>query len=160
MDTNRQLAEGETFVNTDRPLVVNLQFKPTAKHPEQVGECMLPRGTKVAQKSGILQWVAECGNDEVNKNIFIIPFTLLKGDKGDKGDEGYTPIKGKDYFDGENGKNPPRRPLCGESLKTGRRWGCIALAILVGGGAYTASQGGGDTEHVTTLPPCTGLPCN
>lgn len=29
-----------------------------------------------------------------------------KGDKGDKGDNGYTPIKGKDYFDGLDGHTP------------------------------------------------------
>lgn len=28
-----------------------------------------------------------------------------RGEKGDKGDTGYTPIKGKDYFDGKDGKS-------------------------------------------------------
>jgi hypothetical protein len=73
MDTNRKLAEGETFVKTDRPLVVNLRFKPTTEHPEQVGECMLPSGTEVAEKNGILKWVKACGNDEVNQNILVAP---------------------------------------------------------------------------------------
>ncbi len=73
MNPHRQLAEGETFATTDRPLVVNLRFKPTKEHPEQVGECMLPAGTAVAQKDGVLQWVLECGNDEVNRNIPVGP---------------------------------------------------------------------------------------
>ncbi len=32
----------------------------------------------------------------------------IKGDKGDsiKGEPGYTPIKGKDYVDGEKGRSP------------------------------------------------------
>ena len=38
----------------------------------------------------------------------LINIPLIKGDKGDKGDtgkDGYTPIKGIDYFDGQNGIN-------------------------------------------------------
>lgn len=31
------------------------------------------------------------------------PGKSIKGNKGDKGDDGYTPVKGKDYFDGEKG---------------------------------------------------------
>jgi len=75
--------------------VVNLQFKPTKRHPEQVGECMLPSGATVAQKDGILQWVKVCGNDEVNKNIVVGPVPKakdgtpgIKGDPGPKGDPG------------------------------------------------------------------------
>ena len=71
VNPNRQLGPGESFVITDRPLVVNLQFKPTKEHPEQVGECMLPAGSKVAEKDGIMIWAATCGNDEVNRNIVV-----------------------------------------------------------------------------------------
>ena len=105
MDTRRQLGDGETFVITDRPLVVNLRSKPTAEHPEQVGECMLPKGTKVAQKNGILQWVAECGNDEVNKNIPVAPILTLWGPRGLQGVSGRDGKDGRDGIDGKDGAN-------------------------------------------------------
>ncbi len=73
VNPKRQLAEGETFATTDRPLVVNLTFRPTKEHPEQVGECVLPSGSKVATKNGFLVWVAACGNDEVGRNIPVGP---------------------------------------------------------------------------------------
>lgn len=73
VNPNRQLAEGETFVTTDRALVVNLAFKPTKEFPDRVGECVLPKGTEVAVKNGILVWVKACGNDEVNRNIPVGP---------------------------------------------------------------------------------------
>lgn len=38
------------------------------------------------------------------KNFNGVTIKGEKGDKGDKGDDGYTPIKGIDYFDGEDGK--------------------------------------------------------
>lgn len=113
MDTNRQLAEGESFVLTNRPLVVNLQFRPTKKHPERVGECMLLTGTEVAVKNGILQWVRKCGNDEVNRNVFVIPFRTIHGRRGSQGPKG---IKGDLGPQGPPGQDavlliPPPSPL-------------------------------------------------
>ena len=151
MNTNRQLAEGEVFVKTDRPLVVNLRFRSTAEHPEQVGECMLPTGEEVAVKNGILQWVRKCGNDEVNRNIFVVPIELTRGEKGERGEIGPQGQKGNTGPEGPRGpQGPPgldfrphRRPLCGESLRTGRRWGCIALGLVVGGIAKNQIGGGG-----------------
>jgi len=144
MDTNRQLDEGETFVKTDRPLVVNLQFRPTKEHPEQVGECMLPSGNTVAVKNNILQWVKKCGNDEVNKNIFVIPFTPLKGLDGKDGLPGRD---GKDGRDGLPGKNFDLVPggkyhgWCGVWTDLG----CTVLAgAVVGGTVYLATRDNGD----------------
>ena len=107
MDPTRELAEGEVFVKTNRPLVVNLRFKPTEARPEQVGECLLLAGSEVAVKGGILQWVKLCGNDEVNKNIFVFPFELPKVLKGEPGKDG-TP--GKSGLEGPQGPEGPRGP--------------------------------------------------
>lgn len=161
MDTNRQLAEGETMMVTDRPLVVNLRFNPTKEHPEQVGECMLPSKSKVAVKNGILQWVEECGNDEVNKNIFVLPFRTLHGLRGKPGRNGYTPVKGVDYRDGIDGRN--FTPNLVVKKKSHTVLYVVGAAILVGAGIALASGGGGHKKEgpvVTTLPPCTQLPCN
>lgn len=102
MDTSRQLAEGESFAVTDRPLVVNLQFWPTKDHPEQVGECMLPSHSEVAVKNGIMQWAKLCGNDEVNRNVFVTPFVALRGLKGDHGDIGPMGPRGPQGPDGRD----------------------------------------------------------
>jgi hypothetical protein len=136
MNPDRQLAEGETFVITDRPLVVNLRFRPTKEHPERVGECMLPAGSKVAQKNDILQWVVKCGNDEVNRNIFVVPFTPLRGlpgIPGRPGKDGYTPVKGVDYFDGKDGYD-------GRNGKNGKNGFCSSkkckvMLLAIGGAA-------------------------
>lgn len=50
------------------------------------------------------------------KPLIPAPIKGDKGDKGDsikgdKGDDGYTPIKGKDYFDGKDGKTPSEKEL-------------------------------------------------
>ena len=136
MDTNRQLAEGEVFVKTDRPLVVNLRFKPTTEHPEQVGECMLSTGEEVAVKNGILQWVRKCGNDEVNRNIFVIPLELTRGEKGERGEIGPMGPQGP------KGDPAPvvRRSRCGIGCK-------IVIGVLVGGGLYAATQNGGGSSQ-------------
>lgn len=48
----------------------------------------------------------------------------------------------------------PRRGRCGLGCK-------IGIGLLTGGVLYAATRGGGgDHEQVTTLPPCTHLPCN
>jgi len=153
MDTNRQLAEGETFVLTDRPLVVNLQFRPTKEHPEQVGECMLPSKSKVAEKNGILQWVAACGNNEVNRSIFVVPFKAiqgeqgiqgLKGDKGDPGPQGEPGRDGRDYSSSQPAVQPqPEQPhqrfvdkkhghglLIGGLIGVGAAVGIVAVVVL------------------------------
>ena len=61
--------------------------------------------------------IVEFEETEYGVNVFVtdaegIKSTMLKhgndgtkGDKGDKGDAGYTPQKGIDYFDGQNGKD-------------------------------------------------------
>lgn len=148
MDTNRQLAEGETFVLTDRPLVVNLQFRSTKQHPERVGECMLPSGTEVAIKNGILQWVKACGNNEVNQNIFVIPFKPPQSIPGRDGRDG------KDGRDGRDGKDF-RPSLVGK--KKSHTWLYVVGGILLAGGVVAiASRGGkssGKGPDVTTLPP-------
>ncbi len=111
VNPNRQLADGETFVVTDRPLVVNLRFRPTKAKPEQVGECLLPSGSKVAQKDGYLMWVAECGNDEVNQNIRVGPTILaqglqgVQGLKGDPGPPGAVGPQGPIGPQGSQGRN-------------------------------------------------------
>lgn len=125
MDVNRQLAEGEAFEQTDRPLVVHLQFKPTKKYPERVGACMLPSNTTVAVKDGIIQWVRECGNNEVNRNIPIRKPAVAKGEKGDKGDQG---VPGQDGKNGRDGKNAVER------LTTKLRFG---VTLGVSGDGYS-----------------------
>jgi len=154
MNTARELADGETFVITDRPLVVNLQFRSTAAHPEKVGECMLPSGTKVAVKDGILQWVAECGNNEVNKNIFVKAFTPpLRG------------LPGRDGIDGRDGKDGRDAAVLTVVEKKSHRHKHTALwvigGIILAGGIGAVVAGGGHKEgpKVTTLPPCTQAPC-
>jgi hypothetical protein len=45
-------------------------------------------------------------------NVSAYTWNKVKGDKGDKGDPGipgYTPVKGIDYFDGEDGQNATER---------------------------------------------------
>ncbi|MFZ3011559.1 MAG: hypothetical protein WA060_00990 [Minisyncoccia bacterium] len=143
MDTNRQLAEGETFVKTDRPLVVNLRFRPTKARPEQVGECMLPSRSEVAvDKNGILLWVKECGNDEVNRNIFVTPFTPLRGLPGPVGPMG---PQGPAGLDGRDGRDYTPLPV-GEGMVTkrpNRTWMYVVGGILVAGGIAALCSGGG-----------------
>lgn len=149
MDTNRQLVEGEVFEKTTGPLVVNLRFKPTAQHPEHVGECMLPSGTEVATKNGLLMWVRSCGNDEVNHNVVVNPKifrTSMEGLRGYPGPQGPEGPQGPQGLDGKDFV-PQRRPLCGESWKTGRRWACTAVAVIVVGTAATSSGGGGGDNN-------------
>ncbi|MDP9249164.1 MAG: hypothetical protein M3M85_01485 [bacterium] len=46
------------------------------------------------------------------------------------------------------------RPLCGESWRTGRRWGCAAVVVIVVGGTVALLSDDDDSgEQVTTLPP-------
>lgn len=157
MDTNRQLAEGETFVKTDRPLVVNLRFRPTKERPEQVGECMLPSGTVVAVKNGILQWVKACGNDEVNRNVFVTAFTPLRGLPGRDGLQG---LKGDP---GEQGpKGDPAKGTAPKGSWYTRAWkkhpvitGIVHL-VVIGGITAVASSGGNEKKNgpiVHTDPP-------
>lgn len=138
MDTNRQLTEGETFVKTDRPLVVNLRFRPTKARPEQVGECMLPSGSEVAVKNGILQWVKACGNDEVNKNIFVFPFQPMKGLDGKDGLPGRDGKDGRDGRDGLPGWKteslPENNNTSGWTCKTGCK-------VLIGVGVAAIGTG-------------------
>lgn len=48
----------------------------------------------------------EIENDAKNKIEYAINnIPTVQGEKGEKGDDGYTPVKGKDYFNGENGKD-------------------------------------------------------
>lgn len=150
MDTNRQLADGERFVLTDRPLVVNLQFRPTKERPEQVGECVLPSHSEVAvDKNGILLWVKECGNNEVNRNIFVTPFNLQgipgpAGPMGPQGPPGPAGRDGRDYY-----VPPPTLEFTKRSNKKTLWWilGGVALGGLVfalassGGGGKSSSQG-------------------
>ncbi len=42
----------------------------------------------------------------------------IKGDKGEPGKDGYTPIKGKDYFDGKDGKDAESVDITGLVEKT------------------------------------------
>ncbi len=167
MDPNRQLAEGESFVLTTRPLVVNLRFRPTQAHPERVGECMLPSGEKVAVKNGILQWVAKCGNDEVNKNVVVIPIgpiagpAGIQGPKGDKGDVGPQGPPGQVIY-----LPPPRNDLFREDYKVRgggfpgwAKW-AIATSVAVGTGLVVANnwphknnQPTGGKPVVISLPP-------
>ena len=118
MNPNRQLAEGESFVFTNRPLVVNLRFRTTREHPERVGECMLPSGSKVAQKNGILLWVSKCGNDEVNQNITVGPLPTpiantirgLDGANGATGSQGSPGLRGLRGVPGLRGEPGPPGP--------------------------------------------------
>lgn len=41
----------------------------------------------------------------VKGEIIDLRTNVKKGDKGERGNDGYTPIKGKDYFDGKDGKD-------------------------------------------------------
>lgn len=128
MNPNRQLAEGETFMQTKGPLAVHLRFKPTKKHPEQIGFCMLPSNTTVAVKNGKIQWVKECGNDEVNKNINIDGEKDNKGAKGDQGVPGKDGKDGRDGRDGRDGKDAVER------LTTKLRFG---VTLGVSGDGYS-----------------------
>lgn len=49
--------------------------------------------------------------DFLNKLEFVKGDKGDKGDRGDKGEPGYTPVKGKDYFDGKDGKSPTKVEL-------------------------------------------------
>jgi len=103
VNPDRQLADDETFVVTDRDLVVNLRFRPTKEFPLRAGECILPAGKEVAVKNGRLIWVKECGNDELNQNILVGPLRdYVRGLQGVKGDPGKDGLDGKDGRDGEN----------------------------------------------------------
>ncbi len=55
---------------------------------------------KVLEKADTILTTAQEVRDQAER-IKKLP----KGDKGDKGEPGYTPIKGKDYFDGKNGES-------------------------------------------------------
>lgn len=144
MDTNRQLGEGERFVLTDRPLIVNLQFRPTKEHPEQVGECMLPSRSEVAvDKNGILLWVKECGNNEVNRNIFVTPFNLqgIPGPAGPMGPQGPPGPAGRDGRDGRDYVPPP---ALGVARKTNKKaWWIVGGALVLGAAVAALASGGG-----------------
>ena len=60
--------------------------------------------TPSVSADGIISWT----NDKDLPNPEPVNIKGAKGDKGDpgtNGKDGYTPVKGVDYFDGEDGKN-------------------------------------------------------
>jgi hypothetical protein len=146
MNKNRQLAKGESFVLTDRPLIVNLRFKPTKERPEKVGECMLPTNSKVAQKDGILQWVAECGNDEVNRNIPVSPISYQvvgprgfdgpMGPQGAPGLKGDTGMQGAIGTPGQNAKELVLEKPKDKSFPWKKTLLILGGATIIGGAAY------------------------
>jgi len=150
MDPNRQLADGEVFVLTNDPLVVNLRFRPTTEHPQRVGECMLLAGTEVATKDGILVWVKECGNEEVNHNVVVDPIAFrasLQGPMGPQGPQGLMGPQGPQGFQGPSGA-PAERPDLGAEFRTKRKistagWIGIGLGVLAIAALAAGSGGGG-----------------
>ena len=58
--------------------------------------------TRPTRNKNEFLWVKELIKFSNNSEQETTPF-VVTGDTGDKGDDGYTPVKGKDYFDGEDG---------------------------------------------------------
>lgn len=153
VDPSRQLADGEEIFKLPASRVVTISQREKPGSSRIVWRrCSLPAGTQVI-RGGATEWVKVCGNTILAEGEALR--LALRGEIGPQGPQGPR------GFTGEPGKDltPIKRPLCGESWRTGRRWACVAVAAIVVGAA--ASQGGGDDkEKVTTLPPCTSLPCN
>jgi len=134
VNPDRQLADDETFVVTDRDLVVNLRFRPTKEFPLRAGECILPAGKEVAVRNGFLVWVRECGNDELNQNIPIGPpptplREYVRGIKGDPGDPGQDGLDGKN---GRDGGNPTSVSVAEDGPNWTKR--IIVAVVVIGGG--------------------------
>src|ERR1035437_9031136 len=152
VDIHRQLGPGETFILTDRPLVVHLEFQPTRQFPERVGACMLLSGSKVAQKNGILQWVASCGNNEVNRNIRVveIPFEAIQGKQGTRGPRGEQGPQGPKGDPGRNDSSSSTnnnyypevvQPSPAKHNHHGLIIGVVVAVVAVGGGAAFGLRG-------------------
>lgn len=107
---------------------------------------------------GTIRRLEEC-NNHIHGFVAFPLVAALRGEVGPRGPQGPEGPRG---FTGKSGKDftPTKRPLCGESWRTGRRWGCAAVVAIIGGFAASQMGGDGDKEQVTTLPPCTSLPCN
>lgn len=74
-------------------------------------------------KGVLLKHIEENEKDfeEIDTKVFelynkINDIQLTPGDKGDKGEPGYTPIKGVDYFDGENGNDADENKIISKVL--------------------------------------------
>jgi hypothetical protein len=115
INPRREIAEDERLVITDRETTPRLKFKaldnkgrPTGKF--KVGNCVLPAGTEVvANAEGMMVWVKQCGNDEVNRNIPVAPPTPpipIPGPKGEPGPRGDPGPKGEPGSRGEPGVCP------------------------------------------------------
>lgn len=71
--------------------------------------------------------------------------------KGPKGDAGYTPVKGKDYFDGKNGEDG-YTPVKGKDYFDGKDAFTAAVAVNVLSTAWT-----GDAAPYTATVACNGV---
>lgn len=71
--------------------------------------------------------------------------------KGPKGDEGYTPVKGKDYFDGKDGEDG-YTPVKGKDYFDGKDAFTAAVSVTVPSTAWT-----GSTAPYTATVTCSGV---
>lgn len=71
---------------------------------EEFDELVLELKAKFLAKKGLtIEEYEELKREiEKKKGIKIEGVEMIKGNKGDPGEKGYTPIKGKDYFDGKD----------------------------------------------------------
>ena len=156
VNPSRALAPGEEAVTVSGGTVVMNQRESPGASRIVFRRCILPATQVVV--GGTAPWVKGCGNTFTPEGWALpIPTGVLaalrgpggpqgppgpEGPQGPEGPMGPESLRGPRGFPGED--LLPRRPLCGESWRTGRRWGCTVVGILVGGGIYALSGGGGN----------------
>lgn len=138
VDPHRQLADGEEIYQLPEARVVTIsqREKPGSSHII-FRRCTLPKGTNIV-RNGATEWAKPCGN-----TILAEGEALAMALRGEIGPQGFTGPEGPRGRKGDPGQNlVPPQPLCGRSWSSGRRWGCTAVAVLIGGGITAALSGG------------------